>query len=174
MLLCSVVPRALGTHGVRVAAQHPGAPGSGRFRGAQTDRRSRLCLFVCICLLTAHRWQSLPAADTDGHCPGDEDGTGSSCEGLQLHPHVQALPGPRRGECCLRPGGHGRTLYLRDHGHHHALFSQQEPQPQELDFRVPMPKYEGDLVKWLWLLHLEDLMADPAPAMQKPPGPAGS
>lgn len=70
----------------------------------------------------------------------------------------------------------GGTLYLRDHGHHHALFSQQEPQPQKLDFRVPMvmPKYEGDLVKRPWLLRLEDLMADPAPAMEKPPGPAGS
>lgn len=65
MLLCSMVPRALGTHGVRVAAQHPGAPGSGGFSGMQTDWRSRLCLFVRICLLTAHRWQSLPAADTD-------------------------------------------------------------------------------------------------------------
>ena len=31
--------------------------------GGQTDWRSRLCLFVSIYLLTAHRWQSLPAAN---------------------------------------------------------------------------------------------------------------
>ena len=69
----------------------------------------------------------------------------------------------------------GGMLYLRDHGHRRALFFQQEPQPQELDFSVSVakPKYERDLVKRPWLLRVEDLMADPVPAMPKPPGPAG-
>lgn len=105
----------------------------------------------------------------------DEDRAGSSPEGLQLHPRAQDLPGAQWGGCHLRPGGHGGTLYLRDHGHRRALFFQQEPQPQELDFSVSMvkPKYERDLVKRPWLLRLEDLMADPVPAMPKPSGPAG-
>lgn len=165
MPLCSVVPRAL----------HPGAPGSGGgWRGA--NRWEEQAVFICVHLFTDSTLtaESSCCQQTD-IVQVDEDRAWSSPEGLQLHPRVQELPGPRRGGCRLRPGSHQGTLYLRDQGHGHALFFQQEPQPQELDFSVSMvmPKYERDLIKQPWLLRLEDLMADPAPGMQKPPDPAG-
>ena len=46
MLRCSVVPRALGTHGVPVTAQHPGAPGSGG-SGGRKQTGGAGCVYVC-------------------------------------------------------------------------------------------------------------------------------
>ena len=106
MPLCSVVSWALGTHGVRVAAQHPGAPGSGGLEvGKQTGGAG------CVYLWAFIYWQHIDGRVflllTDGHCLGDEDQAGSSPEGLQLHPRVQDFPGPCRGGRRLKPGGHG-------------------------------------------------------------------
>ncbi|XDC67066.1 hypothetical protein R6Z07M_018248 [Ovis aries] len=95
----------------------------------------------------------------------------------ELHPTPDATP----------PGDPGSQTWTRAHGDEGGGFQEgsglcvlriqaaREPQPQELDFSVSMvmPKYERDLIKQPWLLLLEDLMADPAPATQKPPGPAG-